>query len=948
MTLARLTLEPHMSREAILIASAAFSMASIAALPAYATDASGAKSDAQQTPEVIITGSMLPQTKDELQSSTINLSAEQIRATGLTTAADVIRSLPIDNSGSLPTAFVGGAVGGSGVALRGLTVNSTLVLVDGRRAAPYALSDDGQRSFVDLNTVPLESVERIEVFKDGASSLYGADAIAGVVNVILKRQFSGAEINVEVGRGQHPGGSTRRLTGSFGMGDLPTDRYNAYLIFELQGDDRILASDREFPFNTRDLSSIGGIDARNGTPGSFTGTTAAIVAPAVLSPNSPAPGVPNGVQVGAYRPLTSCTGIANSPATDPSAIAGETDSYCLQNKSSYTDVQPAQQRFGITGRLTVKLGRDTEAYLSESYYQNNVRADYRPQQLQNIAPVDTTSIALPPTLRNGQLNPNNPFAATGDYALIQYAFGDIPAYNHLENHNWRTVVGLTGRWGGWEADSALVVNHTWIDQTAAGLLNSVELVSAVDEGTYSFVNPLANTAAERAALSPALSLRATSDLDSVDLRVRRRIAGVPGGDLGLALGAELRHEAQSLPELNPNGDVQGVTALRISGSRNVGAAYIEIGLPLHRTLGVDLSGRYDHYSDFGNSLTPKVAVRFTPVSQLTVNGTWSRGFRAPSFAEIGSSQADSASPLTPSAGSPFPANFCSPTYHSAAYCLPYFATTRSYANPNLKPETSENFSLGLTLRPHENFQAAVNYYVITKENVIGQPNTSVAFQAYLSGAPIPAGYSVIPDSPDPAFPSSLPRPLIASGLYVNDSALRTDGLDIDLRGHIRLGASGDLSSELSITKIFSYKIELPGGGSEQFVGTQAPYLVSAGAGTPRYRASWSTSYAVGPLAATLTAYYTSGFKEVGVDATGDPAACLYTVALCHVASFVDLDFTGQYRFSKRLSALLVVQNIADRPPPLNAASYSGLNYNPTYHQSGIIGRFFRVGIGYRL
>ena len=146
---------------------------------------------------------------------------------------------------TLPTAFgIGFAAGASGVALRGLTVNSTLVLIDGRRAAPYALADDGQRSFVDLNTIPLDAVERIEVLKDGASSIYGADAIAGVVNVILKKQYQGAEVNVEIGKGQHPGGGERRLTASFGTGDLETDRFNAYVNFEFQGDDRILSSDR--------------------------------------------------------------------------------------------------------------------------------------------------------------------------------------------------------------------------------------------------------------------------------------------------------------------------------------------------------------------------------------------------------------------------------------------------------------------------------------------------------------------------------------------------------------------------------------------------------------------------------------------------------------------------------------------------------------------------------
>src|SRR5882672_9060059 len=268
---------------------------------------------------------MLHRTEYETESPVTTFTAEQIQQTGLTTISDVVRTISADNSGTLPTAFgIGFAAGAAGVALRGLTVNSTLVLIDGRRAAPYALADDGQRSFVDLNTIPLDAVERIEVLKDGASSIYGADAIAGVVNVILKKQYQGAEVNVEIGKDQHPGGGERRLTASFGTGDLETDRFNAYVNFEFQGDDRILSSDRSFPFNTTDLSSIGGIDQRVGTPGAFSGSTSAVVAPGTYTPGPgvPTPALLNATQVGAYRPLTSCTGVGNTPATAPSAITG--------------------------------------------------------------------------------------------------------------------------------------------------------------------------------------------------------------------------------------------------------------------------------------------------------------------------------------------------------------------------------------------------------------------------------------------------------------------------------------------------------------------------------------------------------------------------------------------------------------------------------------------------
>jgi iron complex outermembrane receptor protein len=201
--------------------------------------------DQAQLGTITVTGSALPRTDTETPSPVIVIDAVAIKRSGLTTVADVVRSISADNSGTIPTAFsVGFAAGSSGVALRGLTVNSTLVLIDGRRVASYALADDGQRSFVDLNTIPLGAVDRIEVLKDGASSLYGADAIAGVVNIILRHDSQGLEASAEVGNSQHGGGFEKRVTGSWGAGNLDSDRYNAYVAFEYQGDNRIATSAR--------------------------------------------------------------------------------------------------------------------------------------------------------------------------------------------------------------------------------------------------------------------------------------------------------------------------------------------------------------------------------------------------------------------------------------------------------------------------------------------------------------------------------------------------------------------------------------------------------------------------------------------------------------------------------------------------------------------------------
>ena len=207
---------------------------------------------------ITVTGSALPRIDVETPSPVTTISAEQIQKSGLTTVSDVVRAVSADNSGSIPSSFTAGfATGSSGVALRGLTVNSTLVLIDGRRAANYPLADDGQRSFVDLNTIPSNAIERIEVLKDGASSLYGADAIAGVVNIILRPDFRGTEFTADVGTSQHGGGTTRRANVLFGGGDLKKDGWNAYFSAEYQRDDDILNRQRGYPYNTADTLNFG-------------------------------------------------------------------------------------------------------------------------------------------------------------------------------------------------------------------------------------------------------------------------------------------------------------------------------------------------------------------------------------------------------------------------------------------------------------------------------------------------------------------------------------------------------------------------------------------------------------------------------------------------------------------------------------------------------------------
>lgn len=511
----------------------------------------------------------------------------------------------------------------------------------------------------------------------------------------------------------------------------------------------------------------------------------------------------------------------------------------------------------------------------------------------------------------------------------------------------RFVGGIKGTRWGWDYDSALVINHTSLTTTEQGDVSFNGLINAISNGTYNFLNPAANSAAVRSAIAPTLQKVSETDLDSIELRVTRTLLTLPGGPLGFGAGAEARYEAQVDPNLNPDGDIQLLGISFAHGSRVVYATYAELDAPVLKQLELDISGRYDHSSDFGGKFVPKAGFKFTPIKQLIVRGTYSQGFRAPTFAENGSSSAEGSTTYTP----------VNPAFIAAhgndGYVQPYTLQELTFGNPNIKPETSESYTFGIVAQPVDALQVTADYYYIKKRHVITQPSVTAALDAYFNGQPLPAGFGLVLDRPDPNSPQALTRPVVVTEPYLNESSLSTDGLDIEVRASHTIVPGVRYTSALQATKIFSWKMVLSDGTSQQYAGTQGPYLISAGAGTPRYRGSWTNTLDVGPATVSAIVYYTSGYYQEAADQAPLPA-CLYTNAAnqpfpsnCHIPSYIDVDLTATYRFGDHLAVSGAIENVADRLPTLNPANYAAVNYNPAYTQSGIVGRYFRIGASYK-
>jgi iron complex outermembrane receptor protein len=924
-------------------------MAGVATFAAFAANAQTAPAPAaaqaapadNEVEAVVVTGSLLRRTDTATPSPVTVQTTEQLKAQGITTIADAIRSLSADNSGSIPAAFGNGfAAGSTGVSLRGLSVNSTLVMIDGLRNANYPLADDGQKAFVDLNSIPFNAVERIETLKDGASSLYGADAIGGVVNIIMKSNYQGMSADASIGTSEHGGGDQYRFNADIGHGDLDTDKYNLYADFEYQLDKRIRIDQRGFPYNTNDLTSIPG--GQNNNPQAGGSTFYGNVKPAFLTT---AGDLASGQAIGGlgneWRPLRTCA--SNAPLTvDPrldDATGQSIGSYCAQNIATFGDIQPKQERIATYGRFTIKPNDNLEAYLSGSFVQSKTSVTGTPVSISSSTPHNLSNIVLPITLTDGSLNPNNPFAAAGQYALIKYRFSDLPADADYTNRMARMVAGVKGSAYDWDYQANLVIAHGWLESAQNGFVSYSNLMKVIADGSYNFVDPSKNSDAVRQALSPTLAKTSTSDLDSVSFQASRNLFSLPGGDAQLGLGGEFRYEATNDPALNPTNDAQGLGNAKTIGNRTVASAFAELGMPVTDKIEVNVSGRYDHYSDFGDNFSPKLGVKFSPVKELALRGTISKGFRAPSFSESGNSAAQGFTTFSFDDAS-FDAFRAA--HGDNEYTKDYSLSLITTANPDLKPEKSTSYTFGAVWAPTRSFSVSLDYYHIKKNDVIAQAAPGAALEAYYSGQAIPAGYTVVADAVDPDHPAAQRRVLSVASPYINADSLVTSGLDLNVQASFYLPYDVKWTTNLDATTLFDFKYTQDG-TTYNYVGKEAPYALSSGAGTPKNRLSWSNTFEHGPIHVTGTMNYVSGMREIDDSAAN---GCLYgdDDFYCRVKSFTTVDLTGSYDVTEKASVYADVLNLFDTGPMFNPANYAAVNWNPTYSQSGIVGRYFRVGV----
>ena len=980
--------------------------------------------EGQEGESIVVTGTIFRSTTSATVSPITVVTAETLDQRGINTIQDAIQSLASNNGPALTNSFTANgafAAGASAVSLRGLSTNSTLVLFDGQRAAYYPLADDGARNFVDLNTIPDDIVERIEVLRDGASSTYGADAIAGVVNIITRRQFNGVRARAEAGVSQDGNNPTQRVSLTVGTGDLDTNGINAYVsgFYFRQG--ATYNRDLPAPFNSSDErgvcspdGTVCGPDNRANFINGFVPYDT-IVRPYNAATNTVVPGSrfqllnPAGCQLGNNIAPTAAELAANPALPAVNCVTDPTAQYGV--------VSPDIQRFGGSARITARLADNAEGYLMVNFQQSTVGYTGTPQNVRanantgilfpRFSTASGPSAALAPgsaELRlpvyvcptgvpsaNGQntgctattpgaiLNPNNPFAAQGQLARILGRPLLDPTFSQTRSRVYRVAAGVSGTlWDNWDYRVDATAMHNDLLRHNENFLYINNFLTAIAQGTINLVNPRQNTQAQLDFVAPESNANASSDLYAVQATLGTTLFELPGGPLQFGFGGSIRYEGVNAPSQNPdtNGPTQRYftfNAFGTQGNRTVYSAFAELNAPILDILEVNASGRYDSYSSGQSAFSPKIGAKFTPIPEIAVRATYSQGFRIPSFGEANALPTTGFVTVT---GGSLPNTFlnqytvpgnaigqCNQTNINTAAC-PLYVRTVAYgqttlASPNLDPEDSESFTVGGIFNPIRNFTLTVDYFDIKKTGAITQPSNAPALAAYYActnaqfnggTCPIPAGYGVIPGTPEASgnFPNALPVIGFVQAQLVNANTIRSRGIDVAAVGRFNLGENMRFTSSVEVSYLLELSTTFAGGATEQYVGTLGNFNLTAGSGTPRTRGTWQNTLELGAFTATATANYFSGYNlsaedqgDVRFDGGQNPG---YSPTGDNVPEYITLDLTTQFEVNDNFTFYLNVLNALNELPPVDVATYGAFLYNPVQAGNGIFGRQFRAGV----
>jgi iron complex outermembrane receptor protein len=955
--------------------------------------------EAAELQEIVVTGSILKRKDLETPSPMTILTAETLDVRGLNTPAEAVQRLSANNAGTMTGNWSswGFASGAVAPALRGLTVQATLSIADGQRLAPYPLADDGQRNFVDLATIPDSIIERIEVLRDGASSTYGADAIAGVINVITKKEIQGLELQGSYGDSQEGGGEETRFDVVWGKGDLASDGYNFYIAAEYHTNDVVFARDRGYPYNTADLQrSCGssgsclpnfnwnGVTAEDGSfNGLFSTPGVTLVRPVLADADTSG--------TGRYEFLDPAAGCRNFPTVtvDPTQSGTAPLTSCeVDYRGEFLMIEPEVDRIGTSMRFTANVSDNAQFYVMGNFYKvdtfssitplgfNGIPTPPRPSTLTSynvLLPVYTCSTGIGTQsglntgcdATNGTLNPYNPYAAQGQRAQanLRSPYG---REGDLTTKNTRIAMGLDGNFGdGWNYTTTFTASQVDQQYTQRNYLIPQRIMDVVAQGTFNFADPYANSQEIWDYISPNSVRDNQSELWQVQASVGKELFDLPGGPLQAAFGASYREESIDAPSANPANDTApfqryySLNAVGTSGSRDVTSAFVEVSAPIVDTFELLGSARWDDYSSGQDNVSPKIGFKFDPIDMVTLRGTWSEGFRVPSFSE--SFGLPTTGYVTRSVDCVAFAAFCASHGNNPAYLNNTALGLTQTGDPELDPEESTSYTLGVIFQPMSNLTLTLDWWQITVENLItGVTDTSEAENQYYAnnGVVNIPGITVLPGVPNVAFPNALPVLGFIQTSYTNQDEQIVQGYDFGATTNFDLGPV-NWTSTLEMTYLERYELRTDGGAILDYEGTLSPCNITSCSGAPEWRGNWQNTFQYADTSVTLTTYFTDGLDNASVDFGGVPGDCAASIGAsviplvdgtpynCNSDDQWNVDLTVRHKFNDNLTMFVDMLNVLGIEAEFDpSAAYSIYNYNPSWAGPNAMGRFFRLGAKY--
>jgi iron complex outermembrane receptor protein len=860
--------------------------------------------DAPELQEIVVTGSMIKKINAETAEAVTIVKMDALKDMGVSTVEGALAMVTSNNQTITTASNVASFNGGASLAgLRGLRSTETLVLLDGQRLASNVYTGEG----VDLNTIPFGAIDHIEVLREGASSLYGSDAIAGVINFITKKNVEGGEVNVNYSKPQHAGGSGDGVDLTFGVGNLVNDGYNLMITGSFTQQKELTASQRGFA--STGYNPQLGLANFNGPYGPW--------------PGSYTDGNGDLYQVG----YPSCAGNPHL-----AAVSGS----CQYEYSGAVDLIPKSKSESGLVAFTKTLPGNNSLSVQYFYSRFDLTTWGGPQE---YAFSQDPSSPYYPTAANsscvGTCAPGGPVlggaisAGWTDPANNRY-FGNV-------NTEQRALVTFAGENGGWNYSTSLNWTQNKGVQEVRGGEANYDIIAP--GGTVSnLINPYGPQSAAGQALINSAYTNGNLEVGTLSSYGINGHAGHALGDLfdagrpaQFAAGFDYRDDQiKDIP-------TQLATTLytatyfppeTVIGSRVSEAGFVELNVPVSSKAEFTVSDRQDRYSDFGTTNNAKLSFAYQPFAMLKIRGAASTGFRAPTLVE-------EYSPNT--FGAVF-GNMVGPGCASGNYTTVFTQNncisqglSLSGGNKNLQPETSQNFDLGFALEPIQNLDITVDYYRINLRSRIGTVPASAIY-----ANPVAFANNYVLNNAGTLTPASLaniqcPTPAAATCGYITTTYNNTGGnttSGFDVSGAYLLDSDfGKFRVGYESTFVTSFQLQQYAGGPElnlvgQFNGGQQPVI--------RYQHQLTLDWSYKAFGAGLSEHFTEHYIDYAPDAAGN---------LLTVGNYSLVNGYVSFKPIPPLKLLVGINNLLDTDPPFSNQEQNWQSgYNPIF--SSPLGRTF--------